>query len=68
MNIQKRNEELEEKIRKAHENFTKDQQFKFMGDAEIYAFGFWCYLRGLRDRGLEILEETRRKRKNHDSF
>jgi len=61
MKIQQRNEELEEKIREAREQFTADQRFKFMGDPDIYAFGLWSYLRGLRDRGLQILEERRKK-------
>lgn len=40
MKIQQRNEELEKKIRKAHEGFTKEEEHKFMGDPQTYAFGF----------------------------
>jgi len=62
MNIKERNEELEKKIREAHEGFTKEEELKFLGDSKTYAFGFWCYLRGLKERGKEILVERRKQR------
>jgi len=62
MNIKERNEELEKKIREAHEAFTKEEERNFTGDSKTYAFGFWCYLRGLKERGKEILAERRKQR------
>ena len=62
MKIQRKNEELEEKIAKIHEEFTKEEERKFMADSKTYAFGYWSYLRGLRDRGIDILAECRKQR------
>ena len=62
MNIKEGNEELQKKIREAHEGFTKVEEHKFMGEPKTYAFGFWCYLRGLKERGKEILVERRKQR------
>jgi len=61
MKIQRRNEELEKKIAVIHEEFTKEEERKFMGDSKTYAYGYWCYLRGLRDRGIDILAERRKE-------
>jgi len=61
MKIQQRNEELEQKIAAVHEEFTKEEERKFMGDSQTYAFGYWSYLRGLRDRGIDIIAERRKE-------
>ena len=62
MKIQQRNEELEQKIAVIHEEFTKEEERKFMGDSKTHAYGYWSYLRGLRDRGIDILAECRKQR------
>jgi len=61
MKIQQRNEELKQKIAVIHEEFTKEEERKFMGDSKIYAYGYWSYLRGLRDRGIDILAEMQKE-------
>ena len=55
--IRHRNNKLETDLAELKKEIGEEKIKKFMADAETHQFGFYCYKRGLRDRGQEVLRD-----------